>query len=111
MATLNRGAAEAMVEVGVHAATDVTGFGLLGHLCEMAAASDVTIRLDAAAVPWIDGLAPFVDKRFMCGGLHRNREYADAEGRVRWSGGTEAQQMVLADPQTSGGLLIAVAAG
>ena len=108
MATLNRGAGEAMVEVGVHACTDITGFGLLGHAIEIAAGARATVRLEAAAVPWMEGLAPYVDKRFMCGGLHRNREYA--EGRVRWSGGTEAQRLVISDPQTSGGLLIAVAA-
>jgi selenide,water dikinase len=108
MAELNRGAAAAMVEVGVHAATDITGFGLLGHAIELAAGSDVTLRVDAAAVPWVEGLDPFVNDRFMCGGLHRNREYADAGNRVRWSGGTKEQHMVLTDPQTSGGLLIAV---
>lgn len=108
MAALNRGAGEAMVEVGAHACTDITGFGLLGHTMELAAGASATVRLEAAAVPWIEGLAPYVDDRFVCGGLHRNREYA--EGRVRWSGGTEAQRMVIADPQTSGGLLIAVAA-
>ena len=109
MAELNRGAAAAMVEVGVNAATDITGFGLLGHAIEMAAGSDVTLEIEAAAAPWVEGLAPFVNDRFMCGGLHRNREYADAEQRVRWMGGTKEQHMVLADPQTSGGLLIAVA--
>ncbi len=109
MAQLNRGAGEAMVDVGVHAATDVTGFGLLGHLAEMAEGSDTTIRLDVRRVPWMKGLDRYLDKRFMCGGLHRNREYADDEGRVRWSGGDEAQHWAVTDPQTSGGLLIAVA--
>jgi selenide,water dikinase len=108
MACLNRAGAEAMVEVGVSAATDVTGFGLLGHAYQMALSSGVTIRLEADRIPWIEGLAPYVDPRFACGGLNRNREYADRSGRVRWRGGTEAQRMVIADPQTSGGLLISV---
>jgi len=107
MATLNRGAGEAMIEVGANACTDVTGFGLVGHALGMAAAARVTVRLEAGAVPWMEGLAPFVDQRFTCGGLYRNREWA--ESRVRWSGGTDAQRLVMLDPQTSGGLLIAVA--
>jgi selenide,water dikinase len=96
-----------MIEVGAHACTDITGFGLIGHAIELGAGARATVRLEASAVPWMAGLAPYVDKRFMCGGLHRNREYA--EGRVRWSGGTEEQHLVISDPQTSGGLLIAVA--
>jgi len=108
MATLNREACEAMVEAGATAATDVTGFGLLGHAYGMAAGAGVTLRIVADAVPWLEGLPPFVDRRFACGGLHRNREYGDAPGRVLWRGGTEAQRMVIADPQTSGGLLVAV---
>ncbi len=107
MATLNRGAGEAMVEVGVSAATDITGYGLLGHTVEMAEGAGVSIRLHAENVPWIEGLEPYVDRKFVCGGLNRNREWAEA-GRVRWSAASEAQQMVLLDPQTSGGLLIAV---
>lgn len=108
MATLNREAAEAMNEVGPHAATDVTGFGLLGHALGMADASGATLRLEAAAVPWIEGLAEHMTRRNTCGGLTRNLAYA--QGRVRFAGGTEAQHQVLADPQTSGGLLISVAA-
>jgi selenide,water dikinase len=107
MSSLNRGAAEAMVEVGVHAATDITGFGLVGHALGMADAAGVTIRLRAADVPWVEGLERYVTPKNVCGGLKRNLAYAD--GRVRWSGGTEAQRNVIADPQTSGGLLIAVA--
>lgn len=108
MATLNRGAGEAMIEVGANACTDVTGFGLLGHAIELAAGAGLTVRIEAGAVPWMEGLDAYAEQRFLCGGLHRNREYA--EGRARWSGGTEQQHLVIADPQTSGGLLIAVAA-
>ena len=108
MSTLNRAGAEAMNEVGVHAATDVTGFGLLGHGIGVADASRVTLRLQAAAVPWIEGLAQHIDPKNVCGGLNRNLAYA--KGRVHFAGGTPAQHQVLADPQTSGGLLISVAA-
>jgi selenide,water dikinase len=108
MATLNRAAAEAMNEVGPHAATDVTGFGLLGHAIGMADASQTTFRIVASAVPWIEGLAEHLTPKNTCGGLNRNLAYA--KGRVRFAGGTEAQHQVLADPQTSGGMLISVAA-
>jgi selenide,water dikinase len=108
MTTLNKAGAEAMVEVGVHAATDVTGFGLLGHALGIATASGVTLRLRAADAPWIEGLAEHATKANTCGGLKRNLAYGD--GRVRWDGGDEVQRAVLADPQTSGGLLISVPA-
>ncbi len=108
MATLNRAAAEAMTEVGVNAATDVTGFGLLGHGLGVADASNVTLRIAAADCPWIEGLAEHITRKNTCGGLTRNLGYA--EGRVAFRGGTEEQRAVLADPQTSGGLLISVPA-
>jgi len=108
MATLNKAAAEAMVEVGVHAATDLTGFGLIGHAIGMANASGVTMRIDAAAVPWMDNLATYATSKFMCGGLRKNMEYA--VDHVAWKGGTAMQRDVIADPQTSGGLFISVAA-
>lgn len=107
MASLNRGAAEAMVEVGVHAATDITGFGLLGHSVEMAKGAGVSIDLVAADAPWIEGLEPHITPENTCGGLKRNRAYA--EGKVAFDGGSDAQVAVLSDPQTSGGLLISVA--
>ena len=107
MAALNKEAAEAMVEVGVHAATDLTGFGLIGHACGVADASGVTLRIRAADAPWIEGLGAHISAANTCGGLNRNREYA--ETHVRWMGGTPDQQSVLCDPQTSGGLFISVA--
>lgn len=108
MATLNRAGAEAMNEVGVSAATDVTGFGLLGHAIGLADASGVSLRLVADQVPWIEGLAAHLTRRNTCGGLTRNLEFA--RPRVRFTGGSPAQHQVLADPQTSGGLLISVPA-
>ena len=106
MSTLNRPAGEAMVEVGVHAATDITGFGILGHVLGMATAAGVTMRLRASDVPWIEGLATYATGPNTCGGLNRNLAYS--EGKVRWEGGDDLQRRVLADPQTSGGLLMAV---
>jgi selenide,water dikinase len=108
MATLNHGAASAMTEVGVHGATDLTGFGLVGHAAGMADASGVTLRVEAARVPWIAGLEAHITPENRCGGLEKNLGYA--EHSVAWKGGTEDQHSVLADPQTSGGLFIAVAA-
>jgi selenide,water dikinase len=107
MATLNRAAAEAMVASGPSAATDVTGYGLLGHLWEMVSGSGVgaIVRLDAVPVlpeVWLyarDGVVP--------GGTRRN--LANLEGKVVWGPGVdEVDRLVLADAQTSGGLLIAV---
>jgi selenide, water dikinase len=109
MGILNRQASEAMQEVGVHAATDVTGFGLLGHLYEMAAASGVSARVHAGAVPVIDGARALVAAGAIAGGTARNLEWIT--DKVRWAPGVdEATRVVLADAQTSGGLLIAVPA-
>jgi selenide,water dikinase len=106
MATLNRAASEAMMEVGVHAATDVTGYGLLGHLHEMATASGVGARVSAAAVPLIEGARVLAAAGAIAGGTARNLEWlAD---KVRWAGVDEVTRLLLADAQTSGGLLLAV---
>ncbi len=108
MGTLNRAASEGMQEVGVHAATDVTGFGLLGHLHEMVAASGVGARISAAAVPVLDGARDLARQGAIAGGTARNLEWlAD---KVRWAPEVdETMRLLLADAQTSGGLLIAVA--
>lgn len=108
MATLNRAASEAMVEVGVHAATDVTGFGVLGHACGMADGAGVTLRIEARALPRMAALDATRIRTFVCGGLKRNLAYG--ERRVRYAAGVaDDERAVFADPQTSGGLLIAVA--
>lgn len=108
MAALNRAGGEAMAAVGVNAATDITGFGVLGHALGMARASDVTIRLSAGSAPWIEGLEAHATADNTCGGLTRNLAYA--REHVTFEGGTELQHSVLADPQTSGGLMISVPA-
>jgi len=104
----NREASERMIARGVHAATDVTGYGLLGHGHEMAEASGVTLRIDAAAVPAIDGALDAIAAGCVPGGAGNNRLFLD--GRVRVEGSVDEPRMgLLYDPQTAGGLLIALA--
>jgi selenide,water dikinase len=107
MATLNAGGARAMLACGAHAATDVTGFGLLGHLRNMLAASGVSAELDAAAVPVLPNAADLAQRGAIPGGTKRNRdalaEYVRFDARV-----LEPMRVLLFDAQTSGGLLIAV---
>lgn len=107
MSTLNRGACEAMLAVGVDACTDVTGFGLLGHLHEMAAASGLTAVVHAGAVPILPEVLDFIADGVVPGGSVANQTFL--EPFVQWSAGVgEAMRVALADAQTSGGLLIAV---
>jgi selenide,water dikinase len=109
MATLNKDASEAMVEVGVHSATDVTGFGVLGHACGMADGAGVTLRIRARELPKIEGLDVARMKKYVCGGLKRNLSWGDSH--IRWASGlSDEDKALVADPQTSGGLLIAVPA-
>jgi selenide,water dikinase len=105
MTTLNREASEAMLEAGAEAATDVTGFGLLGHLHEMLLASGVAARVDAGAVPFIPGSVPLAREGVAAGGTRRNLEFVDPH--VDWGELDEPERLLLADAQTSGGLLIA----
>lgn len=108
MATLNRAAAEAMVKVGAHAATDITGFGLMGHLKSMVKGSRVGAQVQLGRVPVLPGTWELLDQGVAPGGTHRNRQsVADA---VQWHPDlTEREQLLLCDAQTSGGLLISVA--
>jgi selenide,water dikinase len=94
--------------VGAHAVTDVTGFGLLGHLHQLAGASGVAAEVDAAAVPAIPGaLELLADDRAVAGGSRRNRE--DAESYATFAGGVdEPRRRLVCDAMTSGGLLIAL---
>ena len=107
MLQLNAAAASAMNAVGVHAATDVTGFGLLGHLHYLARASGVAARIDAAAVPLLPDAERLADAGEVPGGTRNNERFLAS--RVRWHPGVSpARQVVLSDAQTSGGLLMAV---
>ena len=103
MTTLNRDASEAAVAAGVKAATDVTGFGLLGHLYKLCRASRVDAVLDHAAVPLIDGARDTLDSGFIPGGSRRNLDWV--RPHVDSQLGFE-DLVLLADAQTSGGLLI-----
>ena len=107
MATLNRAASEAMLKVGVNACTDVTGFGLLGHLRGMVRGSEVAAKVHFDQVPVLPGTWELLERGVVPGGTHRNlQSVADS---IRWHDGfTEQQQLLVCDAQTSGGLLISV---
>jgi selenide,water dikinase len=108
MTTLNRKAAELMQETGVHAATDVTGFGLLGHASEMIDGSDTGIVIHSAAVPFFPEARKFAEMGMLPGGLHRNRDFRAHMVTVEKSV-PDYLADILFDAQTSGGLLISVA--
>lgn len=106
MKTLNKAASDAMIEAGVQGATDITGFGLLGHLHEMLHRSCVGGRLRLSAVPFIPGVRELA-KFSVPGGTRANLKYVS--DKTTWGEGiTEEEKLMLADAQTSGGLLIAV---
>ncbi len=108
MLTANRDASEAAVECGLTAATDVTGYGLLGHLHEMCEASGTGAEVLAPSVPRIEGVDALARAGHLSGGLHRN--LAATAAHVEFDVGVdEVERLVLADPQTSGGLLLSVA--
>ena len=107
MVTLNRAASEVMRQFAVHACSDVTGFGLLGHAYEMASGSDVSLSIEAAALPLLDGALELAQQGHLTGGCGRNRDYLRDKvviGPQIASGLVE----IAYDPQTSGGLLIAL---
>lgn len=103
MLTLNRAACEAMLQFDVHGCTDITGFGLIGHAREMAAASGVSIEINSHAVRFLPGAVEYARQGAIPGGLKNNREFAAAcvEGSSEFDD-------LLYDPQTSGGLLISL---
>jgi selenide, water dikinase len=107
MTTLNAAASEAMLEAGAIAATDVTGFGLLGHLHIALAASKASARMDASAVRLLPGVLELALGGTVPGGTRSNHRFVDPH--VEWGDLPQAEQLVLADAQTSGGLLIAIA--
>jgi selenide,water dikinase len=105
MTELNRAAAEAALAKGAACATDVTGFGLLGHLHKLARASGVTARVDAAAVPYLDGAREALAAGYVSGGTRRNLEWV--RPHLSADGVSTDELLLLADAQTSGGLLVA----
>ncbi len=109
MTTLNRSASKLMLEFGAHACTDVTGFGLMGHLSAMAEASGVDVEITWDDLPLLPGVLEAVGAGIIPGGVERNRE--SSAGSVDMGEGTQTEMLeVCLDPQTSGGLLIAIEA-
>jgi selenide,water dikinase len=107
MSRLNRGASELAAEFGLAAGTDVTGFGLIGHGLEMAEASGVALHIDFAKVPFLKGASKYSKMGAYAGGLLDNQSFFGP--RVQFGRGVDAvDQMMLFDPQTSGGLLLGV---
>ena len=108
MTTLNKAASETMMSVGVHACTDVTGFGFLGHAAEMLTDTDNGMVIDSSTIPFFPEAKTLVKSGFLPGGLYRNRDFRK---KMVEFGRDVSQYMadILFDPQTSGGLLIAVA--
>jgi selenide,water dikinase len=102
MSTLNRRASEAMIAAGATAATDVTGYGLIGHLANIAGGADIDLR----AVPFLEGVRDLAERDLFPDGSRRNHQaYRD---QVDWGGIAELDQLMLCDAQTSGGLLVAI---
>jgi selenide,water dikinase len=108
MCTLNRASMELALPFEVHAATDVTGFGLLGHAREMAVGSKVSFAIDSAQIEFLPEALALAQKGFVKGGLNRNQEFIS--GCVEFAPGVPVEvRSLLFDPQTSGGLLLSVA--
>ena len=105
MTTLNADASSAALEAGVECATDITGFGLLGHLYKLARASGVTAVIDSTAVPYLDGAREALAAGYVSGGTRRNLDWV--RPHVDLTDISEGEALLLADAQTSGGLLIA----
>ncbi|NHZ84724.1 MAG: selenide, water dikinase SelD, partial [Planctomycetia bacterium] len=109
MATLNKFAAEVMTEIGVNAATDVTGFGLLGHLSEMCEASGVSAKIDYSTLSFLPSVKELAEKGIVPGGTKRNLKFV--KNKVQFGEHlTDIDKLLLADAQTSGGLLISLSA-
>jgi selenide, water dikinase len=108
MKTLNGAASRAALAVGARCATDITGFGLFGHMSHVARASRLTLRVDINTVPVLSGAREAARAGSVTDGARRNAEYL--RELVQWEGGTDEDRAIAYDPQTSGGLLVAVKA-
>ena len=107
MAELNRISSEVMRKMGVTTATDVTGFGLMGHLSEMVVQSGVTAEVYTQKVPVFDSVLGYVKQGIISGAVERNKEFASQYVKLE-KGVSKEMVEVLYDPQTSGGLLISI---
>ena len=109
MLRLNRRTAEIAADAGLHGATDITGYGLLGHASELARNSGAGMEIDLEHVPLLPGALDYARRQIFPGGLGRNRDYLLGDGFVRLAEGLDpARAQLLFDPQTSGGLLFAL---
>ena len=109
MSTLNKLAADIMTEIGVNSATDVTGFGLLGHLSEMCKASNISAKIDYHALPFLPTVKKLAEQGVVPGGTKRNLKFV--KDKVQFGEQlTDIDKLLLADAQTSGGLLISLSA-
>lgn len=109
MKRLNRKAAQLVQEVGVNACTDITGFGILGHGFEMAEKSEVRLRIHLDRLPFLPGAVQYAEEWLFPGGAHNNEKFY--KQHVEWTAAvTEAMELLLYTPETSGGLLVAVPA-
>ncbi len=109
MTTLNKLAADVMTEIGVNSATDVTGFGLLGHLLEMCEASDVSAKIDYSVLPFLPSVKELAERGIVPGGTKRNLKFV--KDKVQFGKHlSNIDKLLLADAQTSGGLLISLPA-
>jgi selenide, water dikinase len=108
MTTLNAAAAVVATAHGIRCATDITGFGLLGHLHKLALASGVSLTLEATSLPLLPGVESLRDAGFIPGGTGRNLDFV--QSFVAWEANRERWEAILADPQTSGGLVLCVGA-
>jgi len=106
MRKLNAPASDGMEKFHIHSVTDVTGFGLIGHAYEMAQGSDATLTFSAAKVPVIEGTEELAKQGMLPGGIESNRRYVGDS--IVWSGVSSLRQLIMLDPQTSGGLLISL---
>ncbi len=109
MSELNRNASEVMLRFGAKACTDITGYGFLGHLCEMTSSSGVGAKVSLSSIPVLDYAWILAEQKIVPGGTLSNRNFM--EGKVDWGSDIcEEARLILCDAQTSGGLLISVAA-
>jgi len=106
VAHLHPARGRAALAAGAKCATDITGFGILGHASHIARASNVTLHIDAGSVPLLDGVRDALKAGATTDGLKRNAAYV--ESMVEWKTKDEDYRSLLSDPQTSGGLLVAV---
>ena len=107
MLTLNKVTAETLTDRQVHGCTDITGFGLIGHSRELALGSNVTVEIEAAKVPLLPGAVEYAEKGATPGGLRNNRDFASCDVEML-EGIAPALEALFYDPQTSGGLLVAL---